>query len=47
MTEAMRNVLGRDVQLDDAFLDRMRNTIDPPDDAVANTLVEQNLHSVV
>jgi hypothetical protein len=43
----MRNVLGRDVQLDDAFLDRMRQTIDPPADAVAKTLVEQNLHRVV
>jgi ER-bound oxygenase mpaB/B'/Rubber oxygenase, catalytic domain len=43
----MRNVLGRDVQLDDAFLDRMRNTIDPPADAVAKTLVEENLHRVV
>ena len=37
VTEAMRNVLGRDVQLDDAFLDRMRQTIDPPADAVART----------
>jgi hypothetical protein len=43
----MRNVLGRDVQLDDAFLDRLRNTIDPPADAVAKSLVEQNLHRVV
>jgi|SoiMethySBSTD1v2_1073268.scaffolds.fasta_scaffold01399_23 hypothetical protein len=43
----MRNVLGRDVQLDDAFLDRMRNTIDPQADAVAKTLVDQNLHRAV
>jgi ER-bound oxygenase mpaB/B'/Rubber oxygenase, catalytic domain len=43
----MRNVLGRDVQLDDAFLDRMRQTIDPSADAVARTLVEQNLHRLV
>ena len=43
----MRNVLGSDVQLDDAFLDRMRHTIDPPADAVAKTVVEQNLHRVV
>jgi hypothetical protein len=43
----MRNVLGREVQLDDAFLDRMRQTIDPPADAVARTVVEQNLHRVV
>jgi hypothetical protein len=43
----MRNVLGRDVQLDDAFLDRMRQTIDPPADAVAKTVVERDLHRVV
>lgn len=43
----MRNVLGRDVQLDDAFLDRMRQTIDPSADAVATTIVEQNLHREV
>jgi hypothetical protein len=43
----MRNVLGSDVQLDDAFLDRMRQTIDPPADAVARTVVEQNLHRIV
>ena len=36
----MRNVLGRDVQLDDAFLDRMRQTIDPPADEVAKALDE-------
>ena len=47
MTEGMRNVLGRDVQLDDAFLDRMRQTIDPPADAVAKTVVEQNLHRLI
>ena len=35
----MRNVLGRDVQLDDAFLDRMRQTIDPPADGVAAAVV--------
>ena len=39
--DAMKNVLGQDVALDDAFLDRMRETIDPPADAVATTLVEQ------
>ena len=43
----MRNVLGRDMQLDDAFLDRMRQTIDPSADAVARTIVEQNLHREV
>ena len=37
----MKNVLGQEVQLEDAFLDRMRETIDPPADAVAATLVEQ------
>jgi len=47
VTEAMRNVLGRDMQLDDAFLDRMRQTIDPSADAVARTIVEQNLHREV
>jgi hypothetical protein len=35
----MRNVLGRDVQLDDAFLDRMRQTVDPPADEVAAAVV--------
>jgi hypothetical protein len=35
----MRNVLGRDVQLNDAFLDRMRQTVDPPADDVAAAVV--------
>jgi hypothetical protein len=35
----MRNVLGRDVQLDDAFLDRMRQTVDPPAGDVAAAVV--------
>jgi hypothetical protein len=26
----MKNVLGTETRLDDAFLDRMRQTIDPP-----------------
>ena len=43
----MRNVLGRDVRLDNAFLDRMRQTVDPPADAVATTLVQQGLHRTV
>jgi hypothetical protein len=43
----MKNVLGQDVQLDDAFLDRMRQTVDPPADAVATTLVEQGAHRLV
>ena len=30
----MKNVLGQDVGLEDAFLDRMRETIDAPADAV-------------
>jgi ER-bound oxygenase mpaB/B'/Rubber oxygenase, catalytic domain len=43
----MKNVLGNDVQLDDAFLDRMRQTVDPPADAVAATVVARNLHRTV
>src|SRR5687767_5699655 len=43
----MKNVLGNDVQLDNAFLDRMRQTVDPQADAVAATLVAQNLHRTV
>ena len=35
------------MQLDDVFLDRMRQTIDPSADAVARTIVEQNLHRKV
>ena len=34
------------VRLDDAFLDRMRQTVDPPADAVAATLVAQKAHAV-
>jgi ER-bound oxygenase mpaB/B'/Rubber oxygenase, catalytic domain len=43
----MRNVLGTDLQLDDALLDRMRETVDPPADAVARTLVERGAHRLV
>jgi ER-bound oxygenase mpaB/B'/Rubber oxygenase, catalytic domain len=43
----MKNVLGQDVRLDDAFLDQMRQTVDPPADAVAATLIAQNLHRTV
>ena len=43
----MKNVLGRDVVLDDAFLDRLRQTLDPPADAVAATVVAQDLHRKV
>ena len=35
------------MQLDDAFLDRMRQTIDAPADAVAKTVIERDLHRVV
>ena len=43
----MKNVLGRDVSLDDGFLDAMRATIDPPADAVARTLIDQGAHRQV
>jgi len=43
----MKNVLGQDVRLDDAFLDRMRQTVDPPADAVATALVDQGAHRLV
>ena len=43
----MKNVLGQEVQLEDAFMDRMRETIDPPADAVATTLVEQGAAALV
>ena len=42
----MKNVLGQEVKLENAFLDRMRETIDPPADAVAATL-EQGAASLV
>ena len=47
VTEAMKNVLGQELRLDDAFLDRMRQTVDPPADAVATTLVDQGAHRLV
>ena len=43
----MKNVLGQHVALEDAVLDRMRETIDPPADAVATTLVEQGAAGLV
>jgi hypothetical protein len=43
----MKSVLEQEVQLEDAFLDRMRETIDPPADAVAATLVEQGVAALV
>jgi hypothetical protein len=43
----MKNVLGTETRLDDAFLDRMRQTVDPPADAVARSLVERGAHRLV
>ena len=43
----MRNVLGTETRLDDAFLDRMRETVDAPADAVAATLCESGAHRQV
>jgi hypothetical protein len=43
----MKNVLGQQVELSDAFLDRMRETVDPPADAVATSLVERGAHRLV
>jgi hypothetical protein len=43
----MKNVLGQEQRLDDAFLDQMRQTVDPPADAVAATLVDQGAHRLV
>jgi hypothetical protein len=43
----MQNVLGQVLALDDAFLDRMRETIDPPADAVAGTLLGQGARDLV
>jgi hypothetical protein len=43
----MKNVLGQDTRLDDAFLNQMRETIDPPADAVATTLIAQGARNTV
>jgi hypothetical protein len=43
----MKNVLGGELSLSDLFLDRMRQTIDPPADAVAKSLVERGSHRLV
>ncbi|MGH9374328.1 MAG: oxygenase MpaB family protein, partial [Vicinamibacterales bacterium] len=43
----MRNVLGTETRLDDVFLDQMRQTVDPPADAVARSLVERGAHRLV
>jgi hypothetical protein len=43
----MKNVLGTETALDDVFLDRMRQTVDPPADAVAESLVQRGAHRLV
>ena len=43
----MRNVRGQDTVLSDDFLDRMRETVDPPADAVASSLCERGAHRLV
>jgi hypothetical protein len=43
----MKNVLGGEVTLNDLFLDRMRQAIDPPADAVAQSLVERGSDRLV
>jgi hypothetical protein len=43
----MKNVLGSETTLSDAFLDRMRETTDPPADAVAASLCERGAHRLV
>jgi hypothetical protein len=43
----MKNVIGAETVLDDAFLDAMRDTLDPPADAVAAGLCDRNEHRIV
>ena len=43
----MRNVLGRDITLDDPLLDSMRAAVDPPADRVAAEIRRRNLQQVV
>jgi uncharacterized protein (DUF2236 family) len=43
----MKNVLGGETRLDDAFLDEMRQTVDPPADRVASDLVRRGAHRLV
>ena len=43
----MKNVLGTDTLLSDALLDRMRETVDPPADAVAESLCDRGAHRLV
>jgi len=43
----MRNELGQETILDDAFLDRMREAVDPPADAVAASLCDRGTERLV
>jgi hypothetical protein len=43
----MRNVLGTETVLNYAFLDRMREVVDPPADAVAESLCDRGAHRLV
>jgi len=43
----MKNVLGSETRLDDVFMDGMRETVDPPADAVAQSLVDRGAHRLV
>ena len=43
----MKNVLGTETVLSGAFLDQMRETIDPPADAVAASLCDRGAHRLV
>jgi hypothetical protein len=43
----MRNVLGTETVLNHAFLERMREAVDPPADAVAEALCDRGAHRVV
>jgi hypothetical protein len=43
----MKNVLGTEIVLGESFLDRMRQTVDPPADAVAQSLVERGSQTLV
>jgi hypothetical protein len=44
---AMKNVLGSETPLTDAYLDRMREVVDPPADAVAASLCDRGAHRLV
>ncbi len=45
-TRLMKNVLGTSTTLNDAFLDSMREVVDPPADMVAVTMCEGGAHKV-